>query len=111
MGHNLNNTNGRTSMMYVGETPWHKLGTKLDKPATAAEAIKAAGVDFTVQAMPLKGEHTNISVDKHFAMVRMDTFEALGVVGSRYQPVQNRDAFTVFDSLVGEGEAIYHTAG
>ena len=35
----------------------------------------------------------------------------LGVVGSRYVPFQNRDAFKWFDDLVGSKEAIYETAG
>jgi hypothetical protein len=37
MAHELNTINGRTSMMYVGDVPWHGLGTKLDAPATALE--------------------------------------------------------------------------
>jgi len=111
MGHNINISNGKASMMYVGEVPWHKLGTKLDKPATAAEAIEAAGLDFTVDKTPLRTTYFEGPIEGHFATVRTDTFQALGVVGSRYEPVQNRDAFTLFDALVGEGEAIYHTAG
>jgi len=105
-------------MMYVGEPPWHSLGTKLDKPATAEEAIQAAGLDFTVSKFPLLASTNGLSpeshflpVDSHFAIVRTDTKEVLGVVGSRYEPIQNKDAFTTFDALVGEGEAIYHTAG
>jgi phage/plasmid-like protein (TIGR03299 family) len=111
MAHNLNETNGKTSMMYVGETPWHRLGTKLDKPATAAEAIVAAGLDYTIRKLELKTKMPELDVQDHFATVRTDTNEVLGVVGSRYEPIQNKDAFTLFDSLVGEGEAIYHTAG
>ncbi len=98
-------------MMYVGETPWHKLGTKLDKPVTSEEAIQAAGLDFTVRKFRLQTSPDNLAVESHFATVRTDTMEVLGVVGSRYEPIQNRDAFTTFDALVGEGEAIYHTAG
>ena len=111
MSHNLNIKDGTASMMYVGEIPWHNLGTKLDKPATASEAIKAAGLDFHVEKMYLKTEYHDLPVTDHFATIRTDTMKVLGVVGTRYTPVQNRDAFIAFDSLVGEGQAIYHTAG
>ena len=111
MSHNLNQANGKAAMMYVGEVPWHGLGTKLDKPATAAEAIEAAGLNFTVEKWPMRTERHSLSVNNHFATVRTDAKEVLGVVGSRYEPIQNKDAFTAFDTLVGEGEAIYHTAG
>jgi phage/plasmid-like protein (TIGR03299 family) len=111
MPHNLNVTNGGVSMMYVGETPWHKLGTKLEKPATSEEAIQAAGLNFTVEKFRLQTATNNLPVETHYATVRIDTMEVLGVVGSRYEPIQNKDAFRTFDALVGEGEAIYHTAG
>jgi phage/plasmid-like protein (TIGR03299 family) len=111
MGHNINVVNGRASMMYVGEVPWHRLGTRLDKPATAAEAIEAAGLGFRVEKIALKTKDPQLDVEGHFATVRADTYEVLGVVGSRYSIIQNTDAFTTFDALVGEGEAIYHTAG
>ena len=111
MSHNLNIKDGVVSMMYVGEIPWHNLGTKLDEPASASEAIKAAGLEFHVEKMYLKTEFHDLPVTDHFATVRTDTREVLGVVGTRYTPIQNKDAFTVFDALVGEGQAIYHTAG
>jgi phage/plasmid-like protein (TIGR03299 family) len=98
-------------MMYVGEVPWHKLGTKLDHPATAEEAIEAASLNFTVEKIPLKTETLDLPVQSHFATVRTDSNQVLGMVGSRYVPIQNEQAFTTFDALVGEGEAIYHTAG
>jgi len=111
MSHNLNIVNGVPSMMYVGETPWHALGTKLDKPATASEALQAAHLNFQVEKMPLRIPVHNIPVPDHFATVRTDTMQVLGIVGSRYKPIQNHDAFNTFDALVGEGQAIYHTAG
>src|SRR5579871_5390475 len=43
MAHNLATTEGKPAMMYTGTVPWHHLGTKLDQPATAREAIETAG--------------------------------------------------------------------
>ena len=41
MSANLLIQNGKASMFYIDEVPWHGLGQKLDKPATAQEAIRA----------------------------------------------------------------------
>ena len=113
MSHNLFVQNGRANMFYVGEAPWHRLGTHLENPATAAEAIQLAGLDFMVKLKPMKTtvNRKRIIIPKAYATVRTDTSDILGVVGSRYQPIQNKDAFAFFDALIGKDEAIYHTAG
>ena len=115
MSHNLEQRDGQASMFYVGNSvPWHQLGRRLDKPATAAEAMEAANLDYTVVKKPLKAIIHNkhyADVPNAFATIRTDTNVVLGVVGSRYEPVQNRDAFSFFDPLVDRSEAIYHTAG
>ena len=107
MAHNLCNDK---DMFYTGETPWHGLGTKLDAPATAKEAIEAANLDYTVELQPLFLQSGN-KVTLKQAVVRTDNGVELGVVGHKYQPIQNAEAFNFFDVLVGEGQAIYHTAG
>ncbi len=98
------------TMMYVGQKPWHGLGKRLENAATSAEAIKAAGLDWKVTKEPLflKGGRP---VARAFATLREDTKAVLGVVGNVYQPLQNKDAFSFFDAVVGIKEAMYHTAG
>lgn len=53
MAHEIYMQDGRASMMYFGEGPWHGLGIKLNRPATAAEAIKAANLDWEVGKKPI----------------------------------------------------------
>ena len=43
--------------------------------------------------------------------MRTDNDAVLGVVGKDYQIVQNRDAFSFFDSIVGGDGILYETAG
>lgn len=106
MSHNIN----ERRMFYYGQEPWHGIGTKLDNPATAKEAIEAAQLDYPVALKKIKTEDGVIIPDK-FATVRNDTGTPLGVVGNLYAPVQNVEAFDFFDSIIGEHLAIYHTAG
>jgi len=110
MAHELASLNGRTSMMYVGEVPWHGLGTKLDAPATALEAIEAAGLHYDVSLASLTTTD-GIPVTSRKAVVRNDTNDVLGVVGNSYAPVQNRQAFAFLDAVVADGALRYHTAG
>jgi phage/plasmid-like protein (TIGR03299 family) len=115
MAHNLElDSNGQASMFFTGDVPWHSLGRRLQKPATAAEAMEAARLDYKVVKKPLKaiinGRH-HADVPNAYATVRTDTNIVLGVVGSRYKAVQNKDAFNFFDPLVDRDEAIYETAG
>ena len=102
--------------MYIGAEPWHALGTKLPKLATSAEAIVAAQLDYEVKKVPIFVHPADrnsalVSVDGKFATMRMDTGEVLGVVGGQYTVLQNKDAFGFFDSITGEGEAMFETAG
>ena len=56
----LKDDKGKAAMFYVGAQPWHELGTELDHPPSAEEAIRAAGLDWDVAKAPLF-YHTSIT--------------------------------------------------
>jgi phage/plasmid-like protein (TIGR03299 family) len=104
--------------MSVKEKAWHNLGQIIDHYPTSSEAIKYAGLDYTVEKRNLYTHYEDgellpdIIVPNNFATIRMDTGDVLGVVGKDYEIVQNRDAFSFFDEIVGGGDGIlYETAG
>lgn len=108
--HNLSRASGRAEMFYVGDAPWHGLGTKVEGSATSAVAIEAAGLGWDVEIRPIQTDQ-GVAVPMAKAVARKDTGAIFGVVGNRYVPVQNREAFSFLDSLVGEHELEYETAG
>ena len=118
MAHELLIENGRASMFYVDDPPWHGLGTRLAAPPTSREAIEAAGLDWTVAKVPLHGvgETHSHELPDRFALLREDLIgdrdgHVFGITGPEYVPLQNRHAFEFFDPLVQEGHAWYVTAG
>ena len=101
------------TMFYYGATPWHKLGTPVEKALTAEEAITAAGLDWGVEVISLfhNWKGTRVKIDNKAGIRRDIDGRILGVASPQYQPVQNREAFRFFDDVVGTGEAKYETAG
>ncbi len=126
MAHNINynETTGRHSFFSVKEKAWHGLGQIVEDYPTSAAALHYAGLDFTVEKrklFTLDNENNTanpetaiiipeIDVPGYFATLRTDNDAVLGVVGKDYEVVQNTDAFSFFDAIVG-GEGIqYETA-
>ncbi|MCI0472549.1 MAG: alpha/beta hydrolase, partial [Ignavibacteria bacterium] len=101
MAHKLFINNGKASMMYYGEAPWHGLGIKLEKPATSAEAIEAAGLDWEVRKEQLYLSSEKI-INDYFATVRNNGEKpvVLGIVKRDYTILQNGEAFEFFDGIV-----------
>jgi len=103
------------TMMYTGSKPWHGLGVAVEGAQHAASAIKAAGLDWNVEKRDLYAAgaagQTAQLVGDYKAIVRVSDEKALGIVGKRYQPFQNVEAFDFFDGVVGEHAAMYETAG
>ncbi len=114
-----------SKMAFVGENPWWvgteedvgQAGSLGDQAVTAAEILAASGNNFRVQTGKMRaeikvdGQRLTSVVPNHYAVVREDTRDILGVVSSKFEPVQNEQAFGFFDEVVGEGQAIYHTSG
>lgn len=118
MAHNLNfnEITGKYSFFSVKEKAWHNLGQIVDEYPTAAEAITAAQLDWDVIKAPIMTAPTDDQepqqISTHFATMRSDTRQVLGIVGKKYEVVNNRDAFRFFDAIVGGDEGIfYETAG
>jgi phage/plasmid-like protein (TIGR03299 family) len=110
VAHEIASTNGRPTVAYFGDKPWHGLGTELDEPATAADAITAAGLNYEVGLAPLMTADGTPVVQRK-AVVRGDSKQVLGVVGNSYIPIQNSEAFQFLDTVVADGGLRYHTAG
>lgn len=103
--------NGQAAIVYAGQTPWHRLGTKLEKAFDARTALKQGGLNFTVEKTPIAVADSKAIIPNRFAIRRTDTKDVLGIVTDFYQPLQNRDAFAFFDGVFGKDKARYEVAG
>lgn len=116
---------GKDSFFSVQQKAWHGLGTIVTDYPNSRDALRFAGLDFSVEKRKLftldtRGQWANpdldciipeLEVPGYFATVRSDTDQVLGIVGKDYELVQNVDAFDFFDAIV-DGEGIqYETAG
>lgn len=116
--HELSIQNGKAEMFSgSGQTPWHKLGTVVQGLLTAKDALTAAHLDWQVSGMPVTVNGVQLpfpngeTENTWQGICRQDTGACLGIMKGRYECIQNADAFEFFDNLVGNGQAVYDTAG
>lgn len=100
------------SMAYVGQLPWHGLGTALEESDLYdwRNASVKAGLDWEAELVPLVTADTGADVE-HRAVRRKTDCRILGVVGPRYTILQNQEAFKWFEPFLEAKEAALHTAG
>lgn len=97
------------TMMYVREKPWHGLGVEVAEAPTSADALRLAGLDWEVQQKNIQ-VCGGSKIENYKANVRSTDGSVLGVVSDSYKIVQNADAFSFTDELIG-GDVRYETAG
>ena len=114
--------------------PWGgKIGKDVTDCKTSEEVIKKAGLDFMVDKCELVAKmpfniHGDNSVNETmgdfahkgniyrpcpnaYGTYRVDKNIPLGIVKSKYEVVQNIDAFNFIDNAIGEGKALFQSAG
>jgi len=102
------------SMAYAGQVPWHGFGTRLQKRMTSEEALEKGGINWSVElqkVQAISSDGAKIDCEDNRAVVRLDNRTVLGVVGTSYSPLQNKEAFGFFDSAISERKAIFETVG
>lgn len=114
MAHLLDMTGGRANMAYVGETPWHGLGSELSRGADLDQWRVEAGLNWSVGRAQVQfkpeGKQVFVRGDSEI-LYRDDTFAQLGIVTDRYKVVQPGEVLEFFRDIVGVGGMELETAG
>jgi len=99
------------------EVPWNRIGVQTDGAMTAEEALSMAQLDWRVKVsdepvgVEIGGEL--LQVENKFITYRehpKQGTQALGVVGNRYTPIQNTEAFSFLNHLVDDAGAVFQSA-
>lgn len=114
MAHELYiNKEGKTSMAYQGDTPWHSLGQELTKGSTIEEWKKEAGFNWEIEHTPamfnVGDKQTQFNGKR--VLYRSDTKDQLSIVSNDYKIVQPDEVLEFFRDLVGAAGMQLSTAG
>lgn len=113
--HDIDFSNNRANIAYVGKEPWHGLGSKLESNQPLDVWMREAGLDWTYERAPV--EFCVPYVEGHrpftnrFVLYRSDTRAPLSIVSDRYRVVQPAEIFDFFRDFVTAGDMEIETAG
>lgn len=110
-------SDGRQSMAYVGDTPWHGLGQKLTEGAPIETWAIEAGLNWQILQSPvtysyeLGGNYEFADFGGQYVNYRSDNGMPLSVVSSRYNIFQPTETLEFLREFVDAGGMHLHTAG
>lgn len=100
--------------MYANNPAWMRLGTIFDPGGKQApngdQAIVLSHLDWEVGIEGMRGGETGQDYLRYRGTYRKDTKAPLGVVGTQYHILQNREAFSFLDSLLQDDIMRYEAA-
>lgn len=116
MAHELEMHDGQVSFASLREPAWHGLGTVFENEVSTIEMLRLAHLnDWNVRLEEIQIPDTFRSDKSHYFVARTNPFEKsqtdiLGVVGERYNVLQNEELFSFGDNLL-DGGGRWETAG
>lgn len=121
MAHALSiRANGKAEMAYVGEVPWHGLGSVMKPGASIEDWLTAAGMDWSILRpfvrYPTSPADANNpanwrTMTDRVVLIRSDNHDVLGIVSEEYKEVQPRQVLEFFREFCDSHEMTLETAG
>lgn len=109
---------GTSAFFSAREVAWHKLGVVTPDALTAEDALKTAQLDWVVKVSeaPISTvvDGKQIHLNNKYLTYRNHPkkgLTALGVVGNRYNPINNIESFNFLNHIADESGAVFETAG
>ena len=93
--------------------PWKRIGQDIKGETNVQNALQKANLDWEVEKIPMffDGIEGKTSVKDNFLNIRVDNQRQLGVVGNRYEIIQNIEAFDFMNGLFETDELEMETCG
>ena len=106
------------TMAYVGDTPWHGLGSELSPKQPLEVWAREAGMDWRIESSDVnfmaendRGHNLILPFAEQKVLYRSDTFDPLSVVSQRYQEVQPEKILEFYRDLTEHSHFELETAG
>lgn len=103
---------------YVGETPWHGLGSQLSPNQPLEVWAQQAGMDWRIESSDVsymaqngRGQKIIMLFEEQRVLYRSDTHAPLSVVSQRYQEVQPKEILEFYRDLTEQSGFELETAG
>jgi phage/plasmid-like protein (TIGR03299 family) len=111
MSAEIDMSNNRANIAFVGEVPWHGLGNELTENADIDTWKVEAGMNWKIEESDIINSVTGKPFEGKKMLYREDTLDNLGIVSNRYNLVQPEQVIEFFRDLTEDLGMKMSTAG